>query len=201
MTQPTFVPITEADQVRPARHLHVPEAWTTGRPAELKTPIAPKGRSIGTPGSDAGFALRLAARFAHDLKLTEGETEHDVLLGSALIAARRAALFGRGPSIYDLQVALALFGFLVDDPPAELVGSPSSGLLLRLPRLRGTTKPGRRRPRREPPHDPRRGAGQARAGRSCPPGRGRAGCPRLIAFPGAERRYAGRGRTRSALRE
>jgi len=121
MTQPTFVPITEADQVRPARHLHVPEAWTASRPAELRTPTALKGRSVGTPGPDAGFALRLAARFSHDLKLTEGETEHDVLLGSALIAARRAALYGRAPSIYDLQVALALWGFLVDDPPGDLV--------------------------------------------------------------------------------
>jgi hypothetical protein len=121
MTQPTFVPITEADQVRPALHLDVPGAWTTSRPAELKTPIAPKGRSIGTPGSDAGFALRLAARFAHDLKLREGENEHDVVLGCALIAARRAALFGRGPSIYDVQVALGLWGFLRQDIPAEVV--------------------------------------------------------------------------------
>jgi hypothetical protein len=121
MTQPTFVPITEADQVRPARHLHVPEAWTTDRPAELKTPTAPKGRSVGTPGPDAGFALRLSRRFAHDLKLTDGEHEHDVLLGCALIAARRAALYGRAPSIYDVQVALALWGFLVDDAGEELV--------------------------------------------------------------------------------
>ncbi len=121
MTQPTFVPITEADQVRPARHLHVPEAWTTNRPAELKTPIAPRGRSVGTPGPDAGFALRLSQRFAHDLKLTEGEHEHDVLLGCALIAARRAALFGRGPSIYDVQVALGLWGFLVSDASEGLV--------------------------------------------------------------------------------
>jgi hypothetical protein len=121
MTQPTFVPITEADQVRPARHLHVPEAWTTSRPAELRTPIAPKGRSVGTPGPDAGFALRLAGRFAHDLKLRDGENEHDALLGCALIAARRAALYGRGPSIYDVQVALALWGFLRDDVAEELV--------------------------------------------------------------------------------
>ncbi len=115
MTQPTFVPITEADQVRPARHLHVPEAWTPNRPAELKTPTALRGRSVGTPGPDAGFALRLSRRFAHDLKLTEGENEHDVLVGSALIAARRAALFGRAPSIYDVQVALGLWGFLMGD--------------------------------------------------------------------------------------
>jgi hypothetical protein len=123
MTQPTFVPITEADQVRPARHLHVPEAWTTNRPAELKTPTAPRGRSVGTPGPDAGFALRLSQRFAHDLKLKEGEHEHDVLLGCALIAARRAALFGRGPSIYDLQVALGLWGFLVDDASEGLLAA------------------------------------------------------------------------------
>jgi len=116
MTQPTFVPISEADQVRPARHLHVPEAWTTNRPAELRTPTALRGRSVGTPGPDAGFALRLARRFAHDLTLSEGENERDVLLGCALIAARRAALFGRAPSIYDVQVALALWGFLIDAP-------------------------------------------------------------------------------------
>jgi hypothetical protein len=118
MTQPTFVPISEADQVRPARHLHVPGAWTTSRPAELRTPTALRGRSVGTPGPDAGFALRLARRFAHDLVLTEGEHEEDVLLGCALIAARRAALHGRAPSIYDVQLALALWGFLVDAPPA-----------------------------------------------------------------------------------
>jgi hypothetical protein len=122
MTQPTFVPISEADQVRPARHLHVPEAWTTNRPAELRTPTAWGGKGVGTPGSDAGFALRLVRRFAHDLKLTEGEDEHDVLVGVGLIAARRAALFGRGPSIYDVQLALALWGFLVD-APSELVAA------------------------------------------------------------------------------
>jgi hypothetical protein len=121
MTQPTFVPISEADQVRPARHLHVPGAWTASRPAELRTPTALKGRSVGTPGPDAGFALRLARRFAHDLKLTEGETEHDVLLGCALIAARRAALFGRAPSIYDVQLALALWGFLVGGLPDDFL--------------------------------------------------------------------------------
>ena len=123
MTQPTFVPISEADQVRPARHLDVPGAWTTSRPAELGTPTALRGHLVGTPGTDAGFALRLAHRFAHDLKLAEGETEHDVLLGCALIAARRAALYGRGPSIYDVQLALALWGFLVESPPEDLLAT------------------------------------------------------------------------------
>jgi hypothetical protein len=122
MTQPTFVPISEADQVRPARHMDVPGAWTTSRPAELATPTAPRGRRVGTPGPDAGFALRLVRRFEHDLTLTEGEAVEDVLVGCALIAARRAALFGRAPSIYDVQLALAIWSFL-QDAPAALVAA------------------------------------------------------------------------------
>ena len=181
MTQPTFVPISEADQVRPARHLHVPEAWTTNRPGRAQNAHRARGRSVGTPGPDAGFALRLARRFAHDLKLTEGETEHDVLLGGALIAARRAALFGRGPSIYDVQVALALWGFLVDDPPANW--SRPAGR--RSPRSPTTTwpngawsTPSPRRASGSP--RPRRRPGSSRPA-VAPPAGGRAGRHRLIA--------------------
>ena len=117
MTQPTFVPIAEADQVRPARHLHVPGSWTTSRPAELVVPSVSRGPSVGTPGPDSGFALRLARRFEHQLKLGEGESAPDVLLGVALIAAKRAASFGRAPSVYDVRFALNLWRFLDDAPP------------------------------------------------------------------------------------
>ncbi len=94
MTQPTFVPIAEADQVRPALHLDVPGEWTTSRPAELTLPAVRRGRDIGTPGTDSGFALRLAKRFEHELELGEGESEEDVVLGVALVASKRAALSG-----------------------------------------------------------------------------------------------------------
>jgi hypothetical protein len=77
---------------------------------------------MGTPGPDSGFALRLAHRFEHELKLEEGETEHDVTLGVALIGSKRAALFGRAPSVYDVRFALNLWGFL-DDAPAGLKAS------------------------------------------------------------------------------
>ena len=119
MTQPTFVPIAEADQVRPARHLHVPGPWTTSRPAELVGPTMRRGAGIGTPGPDSGFALRLAHRFEDELELGEGESAHDVLLGVALVASRRAALFGRAPCIHDVRLALNLWGFL-DDAPADV---------------------------------------------------------------------------------
>jgi hypothetical protein len=42
-----------------------------------------------------------------------------VLLGVALVASRRAALFGRAPCIHDVRLALNLWGFL-DDAPADL---------------------------------------------------------------------------------
>ena len=114
MTQPTFVPIAEADQVRPARHLHVPGPWTASRPAEATGPVVSRGRTMGTPGPDSGFALRLAKRFEDELQLDEGESAHDVLLGVALVAAKRAALFGRAPCVYDVRFALGLWGFLGD---------------------------------------------------------------------------------------
>ena len=55
-------------------------------------------------------------RFHDELKLGEGESAHDVLLGVGLVASKRAALFGRGPSIYDVKLALNLWGFLGDVP-------------------------------------------------------------------------------------
>jgi hypothetical protein len=122
MTQPTFVPIAEADQVRPAMHMDVPGPWTTSRPAELVVPAVTRGRTTGTPGPDAGFALRLAKRFEHELRLQDGESEHDVELGVALVGAKRAALFGRAPCVYDVRFALNLWGFL-DDVPAGIAAT------------------------------------------------------------------------------
>jgi hypothetical protein len=121
MTQPSFVPITEADQVRPALRLQVPAAWSPSRPADHRGAGQPTGRRLGTPGPDQGFALRLAHRRAPAFKLTEGEHLEDVVIGCALVAARRAALFGRAPSIHDLNVVVKLFGFESDSVPEDLV--------------------------------------------------------------------------------
>ena len=70
MTQPTFVPIAEADQVRPARHLHVPGPWTHVPPGRGGGARCDGGAGpSGHPGPDSGFALRLAKRFEHELQL------------------------------------------------------------------------------------------------------------------------------------
>jgi hypothetical protein len=120
MTQPSFVPITEADQVRPARRLQVPAAWSPTRPADHRSPGQPMGRRLGNPGPDQGFALRLAHRVEPKLRLTEGESGEDVAVGVAMIASRRSAMFGRAPSMHDVNVAVALFG-LATDAPKDLV--------------------------------------------------------------------------------
>jgi hypothetical protein len=116
MTQPRFVPIAEADQVRPSSSLHVPGAWYADRPAELAVPRRVIGRRRGTPGPDQGFALRLVKRFADRLVLVPGESPHDVEVGCALVASARAGLFGRAPSVYDLEMALELWGYLGPAP-------------------------------------------------------------------------------------
>ncbi|HEY5244293.1 MAG TPA: hypothetical protein VIJ60_01375, partial [Acidimicrobiales bacterium] len=109
-----------ADQVRPSLRLEVPGSWTTDRPAELRIPVRPAGPSMGTPGSDQGFALRLARRFEEKLRLAPDESPEDVVVGVALVAAKRSALFGRAPSVHDVRAALNLWGFL-DDAPADVV--------------------------------------------------------------------------------
>ncbi len=121
MTQPSYVPIVEADQVRPAYHLRTPLPWRADRVADLRTPGQPRGRELGVPGPDQGYALLLAERlFESRLELTPGVSAEDALAAAAEVASARAALFGRAPVARDVETALQLFGFL-GDAPEDLV--------------------------------------------------------------------------------
>ena len=121
MTQPSYVPIVEADQVRPASRLHTPREWRQERVAELAGPEQPRGKDFGTPGPDQGYALLLAHQLFEDrLVLSPGVTAEDALTGAAAVASARAALFGRAPVAPDVAMALELFGFL-GAPPDDLV--------------------------------------------------------------------------------
>ena len=120
MTQPTFVPIAEADQVRPARHLHVPGAVDDLAPGRAgRCPPCAGAPASGRRGPTRASRSAWPTASRTTCELGEGESAHDVLLGVALIAAKRAALFGRAPCIYDVRFALNLWGFL-DDAPAAL---------------------------------------------------------------------------------
>ena len=116
MTQPSFVPIVEADQMRPAYRLQVPNIWTQSRPSEQRGATRVPGKLLGTPGPDQGFALKLARRFEERLVLDEGETAEDAIVGCTAVAMRRCATFGRAPAVYDLSFAFTLWGFLGGAP-------------------------------------------------------------------------------------
>jgi hypothetical protein len=120
VTQPSFVPIVEADQVRSAYQLRVPSIWTQSRPSELRGATRPAGLQLGSPGPDQGFALKLARRFEDRLVVAEGESGEDAMAGCTAVAMRRCARFGRAPAVYDLSFAFTLWGFL-GGAPADLL--------------------------------------------------------------------------------
>lgn len=111
MTQPTFVPIPESALVRPSIATPAPEIGRAKKPGLLGAPFRTRGVGQGTPTPDAGFALTLAERAVHELKLDKGLDEHDVVAGVAALAAKRAGALGRGPSQHDVQAVLDHFGF------------------------------------------------------------------------------------------
>lgn len=120
MTQPTHLSNhVVSDRLAPHK-LSAVRSWAANRPGELQPATTPEGAYVGSPGPNQGFALTIARRLGHDAVLSTGEDLHDVEVGVAAIACRRAAMFGRAPSVYDVRHALGIFGYL-DTAPSELV--------------------------------------------------------------------------------
>ncbi len=78
------------------------------------------GARLGSQGPDQGYALRLVRLFDDKLHLGELDAE-DVKAACVAIAMKRSAVFGRAPVVHDLTVAFTVWGFLDENPPAELV--------------------------------------------------------------------------------
>ena len=53
--------------------------------------------------------MTLAEHECADLHVA-GIAHHDLVVGVGLVAAKRASLAGRGPTVYDVRVVLELFG-------------------------------------------------------------------------------------------
>ena len=117
MTQPSYVPATTADRVRPVERLPVPSRWVGSRPADAPAPVPPKGPRFGSTGPDLGYGMRLARRFEDRLDLAAGESVGDAIVGCFSVGSHRAASFGRAPVIYDMEFAFTLWGFLGGAPP------------------------------------------------------------------------------------
>ncbi len=121
MAAPRFAPVSPVEPVRYYESPQfVPAGWTPGRPGEIEG-RQPAGERLGYQGPDQGYIITLAKRAESRVRVTAGEHVEDALRGCSLIALRRASLFGRAPAVHDLNLALSLWGFLSDNPPADLV--------------------------------------------------------------------------------
>lgn len=116
MAQPEFVPVATKDEPREGEILPPPERWVPHRPGETVNGAQQFGDGFGSPGPDQGYALFLGKRFADKLELAPGEHKADVIAGCLGVATKRASLFGRGPVIYDWEVAYSVWGYLGGAP-------------------------------------------------------------------------------------
>jgi hypothetical protein len=79
---------------------------------------APVTAGSGTNAPGEGFAMTVAQRECAALHV-EGIDHHDLVVGVALVAAKRASLAGRGPTVYDVRAVLDLFGLRGHQPPSH----------------------------------------------------------------------------------
>jgi hypothetical protein len=98
----------------------VPAAWTPDRPG-MFAGLQPDGPRRGAQGPDQGFALKIAARLAPQLHLQPGEKQNDAVRGCLGIALKRASMYSRAPVVHDVRLAFTIWGFFIEQPPADLV--------------------------------------------------------------------------------
>lgn len=108
-----------SDLPRPSRRPDPARGWVPQRPGELGGPEdMPWGDGFGTTGPDAGYALTLVAD--RKLDLADGEHRANVNVAVAAVASARSALFRRGPTGQDIDLALVLLGYDTTGVPHEM---------------------------------------------------------------------------------
>src|SRR4051794_15021857 len=118
MAAPEYVPINRDQQPRRGLGLPPARSWVAGRPGELGA-AQPEGPTLGHPGPDQGYGLKLARAFVPRLELGV-VTADDAIAGCLGVGLRRASHFGRAPVVHDFDIAFRVWGFL-GDAPADLV--------------------------------------------------------------------------------
>jgi hypothetical protein len=116
-----FVPTTLDEEPRqepnlaPGSHMPASGSWRADRPGDLGA-LQPKGALLGSPGPNVGYALTLANRARERLRLEPHESADDATEVIAAVAMKRAATFGRAPTVTDVDFAMELLGYLGDAP-------------------------------------------------------------------------------------
>lgn len=126
MGQQPNIELSISDLPRPRPKPDPARGWSPGRPGELGGPDDHEwGAGFGSTGPDAGYAHSLVA--GRDLELVEGEHLGNASVALAAVAAARSSLFGRAPTMKDVDLALVLLGYdtegLPDEPAATLASS------------------------------------------------------------------------------
>jgi len=73
--------------------------------------VQPHGLFFGSPGPNVGYAMSLTHRAGLGFVLADHEDRHDAEAVVATVAMRRAASFGRGPVVSDVEHAAELLGY------------------------------------------------------------------------------------------
>jgi hypothetical protein len=94
----------------------IPELGRLKKAGLQRSAHPPVGAGFGTPAPGEGYALTISERECEKLTFEHHQDEHDVIIGVGLVAAKRASLIGRGPTLGDVHVALDYFGLRQESP-------------------------------------------------------------------------------------
>ncbi|HPB46674.1 MAG: hypothetical protein M9952_08795 [Microthrixaceae bacterium] len=127
MSAPEFVPTSPTARKSYQSPKWRPGSWHADRPGELDG-RQPEGDRLGAPGPDPGYVDRLVDTVESSLKLGHHEHLADVREAIAVVALKRASLFGRAPVIHDVTAAVTALGF-DQAPPSGDAGERRAALL------------------------------------------------------------------------
>jgi len=116
VTQPTFTPVPTSGEVRPTTPTPAPEFSRTKKAGLLRSPSQVRGTGHGTPAPGEGYAFTISEHEVAKLPFAHEHDRHDVAVGIALVAAKRASHVGRGPIKADVTAALQAFGLRSGEP-------------------------------------------------------------------------------------
>jgi len=94
--------------------------WISERPAEQKH-ASRQNLGFGNQGPDQGYALKIVQFFRDRVYLASSEEWNDAAKAAVIVGLKRASLFGRAPSRYDIEAAFCLWGYFDPEPASDLV--------------------------------------------------------------------------------
>jgi hypothetical protein len=128
VAQPSFSPVPIAGEVRPVMETPSPELGRPKKAGLERSAHPPQGPGYGTPAPGEGYALTMAARECLKLDFEHPHDRDDVTIGVALVAAKRASLIGRQPTLGDVHVAMDYFGLRTTTPVSRVTTKSFRGL-------------------------------------------------------------------------